>query len=133
MATMTSAATAAATSSTVMDAAASSSSASSSASAAIKSLSSLIASASAAISSESVVEAGGGKLALPPWTKWLGLALAVGSGFLIGSSFVFKKKGLLAAQKKYQVAAGESYAYLKSPMWWTGGYSPLFRSMAASD
>lgn len=52
--------------------------------------------------------------------KGLGIGLAVGSGVLIGASFVFKKKGLLAAQRKYQVQAGESYAYLKSPMWWTG-------------
>lgn len=47
-------------------------------------------------------------------------ALAVGSGIFIGSSFVFKKKGLLAAQRKYAVTAGEAHAYLKSPMWWTG-------------
>jgi drug/metabolite transporter (DMT)-like permease len=39
---------------------------------------------------------------------------------LIGSSFVFKKKGLLSAQKKYQTTAGEGYSYLKSPLWWTG-------------
>lgn len=38
----------------------------------------------------------------------------------IGSSFVFKKKGLLAAQRKYETTAGESHAYLKSPLWWTG-------------
>ncbi|KZO95644.1 DUF803-domain-containing protein, partial [Calocera viscosa TUFC12733] len=45
----------------------------------------------------------------------VGVLLAVGSGLLIGSSFVFKKKGLIAAQ-----IAGEGVAYLKSPMWWTG-------------
>lgn len=42
------------------------------------------------------------------------------SGVFIGSSFVFKKKGLLAAQRKYETTAGESHAYLKSAMWWTG-------------
>jgi hypothetical protein len=38
--------------------------------------------------------------------------LAVVSGLLIGSSFVFKKKGLLASQKGH--TAGEGVAYLKS-------------------
>lgn len=33
---------------------------------------------------------------------------------------MFKKKGLLAAQRKYAVTAGEAHAYLKSPLWWTG-------------
>lgn len=33
---------------------------------------------------------------------------------------MFKKKGLLAAQRKYAVTAGDAHAYLKSPMWWTG-------------
>lgn len=56
----------------------------------------------------------------PPQLKYVGLALAVGSGLFIGSSFVFKKKGLLAAQRKYETRPGESYAYLKNAMWWTG-------------
>ena len=56
----------------------------------------------------------------PPGFKFIGLGLAVGSGLFIGSSFVFKKKGLIAAQRKYETTAGESHAYLKSPMWWTG-------------
>ncbi|WFD36502.1 hypothetical protein MCUN1_003383 [Malassezia cuniculi] len=56
----------------------------------------------------------------PPQYKYVGLALAVGSGLFIGSSFVFKKKGLLSAQRKYATVAGESHAYLKSPLWWCG-------------
>ena len=56
----------------------------------------------------------------PPQLKYVGLALAVGSGVFIGSSFVFKKKGLLAAQRKYETRPGESFAYLKNAMWWTG-------------
>lgn len=69
----------------------------------------------------------------------IGVLLAIGSGALIGSSFVFKKKGLLSSQKGH--VAGEGVAYLKSasrlscvrqdlmlnntlpsmqPMWWTG-------------
>ena len=82
------------------------------------SLSKAIASASAALTSESAIASG--NQANPPAFKYIGLACAVGSGVLIGSSFVFKKKGLLAAQKKYETSAGEGHAYLKSPMWWTG-------------
>jgi len=48
----------------------------------------------------------------------IGILLAVGSGVLIGSSFVFKKKGLLSSQKGK--VAGEGLDYLKSVMWWTG-------------
>ena len=62
----------------------------------------------------------GGDDANPPGFKYIGLGLAVGSGLFIGSSFVFKKKGLLAAQRKYNTTPGESHAYLKSAMWWTG-------------
>ncbi|KAI0368859.1 DUF803-domain-containing protein [Pilatotrama ljubarskyi] len=54
----------------------------------------------------------------PPQYRAVGVALAIGSGVLIGSSFVFKKKGLLSSQKGH--IAGEGVAYLKSPMWWTG-------------
>ncbi|EIN11244.1 DUF803-domain-containing protein [Punctularia strigosozonata HHB-11173 SS5] len=50
--------------------------------------------------------------------KVVGIILAVASGLLIGSSFVFKKKGLLRAQAGH--AAGEGVAYLKSPLWWLG-------------
>ncbi|KAF5386074.1 hypothetical protein D9615_002686 [Tricholomella constricta] len=50
--------------------------------------------------------------------KVVGIILAVVSGLLIGSSFVFKKKGLLRSQ--VGGAAGEGVAYLKSPLWWTG-------------
>ena len=49
----------------------------------------------------------------PPSTyRPVGIALAVGSGVLIGSSFVFKKKGLLASQAGHE--AGKGVAYLKS-------------------
>ncbi|KAF9023966.1 DUF803-domain-containing protein [Hymenopellis radicata] len=50
--------------------------------------------------------------------KIVGIILAVISGFLIGSSFVFKKKGLLRSQAGG--TAGEGVAYLKSVLWWTG-------------
>ncbi|KAG8214146.1 DUF803-domain-containing protein [Butyriboletus roseoflavus] len=55
---------------------------------------------------------------LPSSLKIVGIVLAVTSGFLIGSSFVFKKKGLLRSQAGH--TAGEGVAYLKSPLWWTG-------------
>lgn len=56
----------------------------------------------------------------PPSYKIIGIVLAVVSGAFIGSSFVFKKKGLLSMQNKPGFVAGEGHAYLKSPMWWTG-------------
>ncbi|KAG1751291.1 magnesium transporter NIPA-domain-containing protein [Suillus paluster] len=55
---------------------------------------------------------------LPSSLKVIGIVLAVLSGLLIGSSFVFKKKGLLRSQAGH--AAGEGVAYLKSPLWWIG-------------
>ena len=45
------------------------------------------------------------------WNR-VGIILAVGSGVLIGASFVFKKKGLLSSQKGK--VAGEGLDYLKS-------------------
>ncbi|KAH8099862.1 magnesium transporter NIPA-domain-containing protein [Cristinia sonorae] len=54
----------------------------------------------------------------PPQYRAIGVVLAIGSGLLIGSSFVFKKKGLLKSQEGQ--VAGEGVAYLKSPMWWFG-------------
>ncbi|TBU54897.1 magnesium transporter NIPA-domain-containing protein [Dichomitus squalens] len=54
----------------------------------------------------------------PSQYRAVGVVLAIGSGVLIGSSFVFKKKGLLSSQKGHVM--GEGVAYLKSPMWWTG-------------
>lgn len=50
----------------------------------------------------------------------IGVVLAILSGVFIGSSFVFKKKGLLSMQSKPGFVAGEGHAYLRSPMWWTG-------------
>lgn len=49
---------------------------------------------------------------LPSQYRSVGIALAIGSGALIGTSFVFKKKGLLKSQAGH--AAGEGVAYLKS-------------------
>ncbi|KIR31612.1 hypothetical protein I352_05946 [Cryptococcus deuterogattii MMRL2647] len=55
-----------------------------------------------------------------PAFKIVGICLAVGSGFLIGTSFVIKKKGLIKSTEKYGNQAGEGHGYLKSWMWWAG-------------
>ncbi|GAA97099.1 uncharacterized protein L969DRAFT_96978 [Mixia osmundae IAM 14324] len=87
----------------------------------LASASSVFASASAASAAAASATASASGNAIQPTSyKLIGVLLAVVSGVLIGSSFVFKKKGLLAAQKDANVVAGESHAYLKSPMWWTG-------------
>ncbi|CAE6492034.1 unnamed protein product [Rhizoctonia solani] len=57
-------------------------------------------------------------LKAPSQYRSVGIILAVSSGVLIGSSFVFKKKGLIRSQKGGP--AGEGVAYLRSPLWWTG-------------
>ena len=48
----------------------------------------------------------------PSQYRAVGIALAIGSGVLIGCSFVLKKKGLLRSQAGH--TAGEGVAYLKS-------------------
>lgn len=55
-----------------------------------------------------------------PAFKIVGICLAVGSGLLIGTSFVIKKKGLIKSTEKYGNKAGEGHGYLKSWMWWAG-------------
>ncbi|CAO3699834.1 unnamed protein product [Rhizopus stolonifer] len=52
--------------------------------------------------------------------KVIGVTLAIASGIFIGSSFVFKKKGLIQSTEKTGGIAGEGYSYLKSTMWWSG-------------
>jgi len=51
--------------------------------------------------------------------KTIGIILALSSGVFIGTSFVFKKKGLLEAQKEGAIA-GQGHAYLSNGLWWTG-------------
>ncbi|KAF8069925.1 magnesium transporter NIPA-domain-containing protein [Lyophyllum atratum] len=75
--------------------------------------SSLAATASAATTSAATKHLSAGKN-----LKVVGIILAIVSGLLIGSSFVFKKKGLLRSQAGGP--AGEGVAYLKSPLWWLG-------------
>ncbi len=59
----------------------------------------------------------------------VGIILAIVSGILIGSSFVFKKKGLLRSQAGH--VAGEGVAYLRSVchhllLRYTPAYIPVF-------
>jgi hypothetical protein len=60
----------------------------------------------------------------------VGIILAIVSGVLIGSSFVFKKKGLLRSQAGH--AAGEGVAYLKSVRLLLRFYSLGIRTFANS-
>ena len=56
----------------------------------------------------------------PPVYKAVGISLAICSGLFIGTSFIFKKVGLLKANVKYNEEAGEGMGYLKNAFWWTG-------------
>ncbi|XAR62659.1 hypothetical protein NMG60_11017505 [Bertholletia excelsa] len=49
-----------------------------------------------------------------------GLILALSSSFFIGSSFIFKKKGLKKAGAAGIRAGAGGYSYLYEPLWWTG-------------
>ncbi|KAA1089172.1 hypothetical protein PGT21_008989 [Puccinia graminis f. sp. tritici] len=84
---------------------------------------SALASSQAALASASAAITGATSTSSPSYYKIIGIVLALVSGLFIGSSFVFKKKGLLVSQQKVLEKggeAGESHAYLKSPMWWAG-------------
>ncbi|TFK09606.1 Magnesium transporter NIPA4 [Platysternon megacephalum] len=52
---------------------------------------------------------------------YIGLALAIVSSFLIGSSVILKKKGLLRLVDKGGTRAGDGgHGYLKDWLWWAG-------------
>ncbi|KAJ3176567.1 hypothetical protein HK101_010396 [Irineochytrium annulatum] len=59
------------------------------------------------------------KVPEPGWYKPCGITLALVSGVFIGTSFIFKKKGLLDAKAKHG-ELGAGHAYLSSPLWWIG-------------
>ncbi|KAI8591114.1 hypothetical protein HDU89_002843 [Geranomyces variabilis] len=52
--------------------------------------------------------------------KYVGLILALSSSFLIGTSFIITKLGLLDAARTHGGSAGESYSYLQNHKWWAG-------------
>ncbi|MCJ1308926.1 hypothetical protein MMC25_002581 [Agyrium rufum] len=56
----------------------------------------------------------------PSIYKPVGISLAIASGLFIGTSFIFKKVGLLKANVKYNEEAGEGMGYLKNAYWWSG-------------
>ncbi|WVW86403.1 hypothetical protein I302_108449 [Kwoniella bestiolae CBS 10118] len=82
--------------------------------------SSITSSATSSISASASAASGLIDKSRNPNFKIVGICLAVGSGLLIGSSFVIKKKGLLNSTKKYGNVAGEGHGYLKSWLWWAG-------------
>ncbi|XP_060064798.1 magnesium transporter NIPA2-like isoform X1 [Ylistrum balloti] len=52
---------------------------------------------------------------------YIGLSLALSSSLFIGSSFIFKKLGLLKLAKNQGTRAGQGgYGYLKEWLWWSG-------------
>ncbi|KAL3880147.1 hypothetical protein ACJMK2_032412 [Sinanodonta woodiana] len=52
---------------------------------------------------------------------YIGLAIAVLSSVMIGSSFIFKKVGLIRYAKMHDSRAGEGgHGYLKQWLWWAG-------------
>lgn len=73
--------------------------------------SSLASATSGAVSASASATQGGSQ---PASYKVIGVLLAVGSGLVIGASFILKKKGLLNATKKAGGIAGEGHPYLKS-------------------
>jgi len=56
--------------------------------------------------------------------KYIGLALAISSSFLIGTSFIITKKGLNDAALRNAAygapSASDNLAYLRNPIWWGG-------------
>ncbi|KAJ2359225.1 hypothetical protein IWW50_004653 [Coemansia erecta] len=51
--------------------------------------------------------------------KYIGMALAVASSLLIGTSFVLTKKGLIETTSRYG-SATEGLQYFKNVLWWAG-------------
>ncbi|TBU29882.1 magnesium transporter [Dichomitus squalens] len=51
--------------------------------------------------------------------KYIGIIIAITGSVGIGSSFIFTKKGLIAASKNGSAATNE-HTYFRSPLWWIG-------------
>nr|XP_022324860.1 magnesium transporter NIPA3-like [Crassostrea virginica] len=62
---------------------------------------------------------------------YVGLTLAVSSSLFIGTSFIFKKLGLLKLAKYQTTRAGDGgYGYLKEWLWWAGMILMIFGEFA---
>ncbi|KAB2618939.1 magnesium transporter NIPA3-like [Pyrus ussuriensis x Pyrus communis] len=59
-----------------------------------------------------------------------GFILAVVSSAFIGSSFIFKKKGLIRASVNGPAASVGGYGYLKEPLWWIGMVTMVIGELA---
>ncbi|VDH96071.1 Hypothetical predicted protein [Mytilus galloprovincialis] len=58
---------------------------------------------------------------------WIGFSLAVISNAFIGSSFIFKKRGLIRIAKRRGTRADQGgYGYLKEWLWWLGMFLMIF-------
>ncbi|KAH6599860.1 hypothetical protein BASA50_002731 [Batrachochytrium salamandrivorans] len=62
--------------------------------------------------------------------KYVGLALALASSVLIGTSFIITKKGLMDSALTNGGRVGEGFDYLKSPMWWAGTSTMILGEVA---
>ncbi|KAJ1343406.1 hypothetical protein BSLG_001996 [Batrachochytrium salamandrivorans] len=62
--------------------------------------------------------------------KYVGLALALASSVLIGTSFIITKKGLMDSALTNGGRVGEGFDYLKSPMWWAGTSTMILGEIA---
>ncbi|KAI0449529.1 magnesium transporter NIPA-domain-containing protein [Xylaria acuta] len=51
--------------------------------------------------------------------KYIGLALAISSSLVLGSSFVITKKGLTLSEEKHGFQ-GDGFEYMRNPIWWAG-------------
>ncbi|EGF78928.1 hypothetical protein BATDEDRAFT_17255 [Batrachochytrium dendrobatidis JAM81] len=62
--------------------------------------------------------------------KYIGLALALTSSLLIGTSFIITKKGLMDSARNNGGRVGEGFDYLKNPMWWAGTSTMILGEVA---
>ncbi|OAJ42133.1 hypothetical protein BDEG_25633 [Batrachochytrium dendrobatidis JEL423] len=65
--------------------------------------------------------------------KYIGLALALTSSLLIGTSFIITKKGLMDSARNNGGRVGEGFDYLKNPMWWAGTSTSMYNPTRVFD
>ncbi|KAK4057733.1 hypothetical protein OIO90_001381 [Microbotryomycetes sp. JL221] len=73
------------------------------------------------VASSLVAGPGVGEVEAPAETRFIGLALAIASSAMIGTSFIITKKGLISAADRHEgMASSSNYSYLRNGLWWTG-------------